>query len=294
MENTINPLLWSGFVGIVMLSYIKKNAILIEKIGIFSCNFINTLDITEKELNLAEMNQQDADNFLLKEIEGVDKKCAEYHEEDKKEISELIEEIKKEPPVDAKVERVAMKLASKLAVLEKGEKGDKGDRGEQGKTGKDGKNGRDGKDGIDGINGIDGTNGKDGKNGKDGASDTGIQIIEKINSAEGKINLERIEGVDLLKDEINGKIQGVATKFAAARKMTGSAFSFSGNGSTTQFYLPKEPAGKGMFIFAHYQGQWLQKDVHYSIKGKLFDTAGGTNTFTAASGTTIEGFLINF
>lgn len=76
--------------------------------------------------------------------------------------------------------------------------------------------------------------------------------------------------------------------------LTGSKFSFSGDGVTTSFNLPKVARGKGLFIFAHYQGQWLQKDVHYTAKGKTFDTSLGTSPFTAESGTIIEGFLINF
>lgn len=62
-----------------------------------------------------------------------------------------------------------------------GLKGDKGDKGIDGKNGKDGLNGLDGSDGKDGLDGKDGVDGINGTNGKDGSSDTGEQIIDKIN-----------------------------------------------------------------------------------------------------------------
>jgi len=64
-------------------------------------------------------------------------------------------------------------------------------------------------------------------------------------------------------------------------------FSFTGNGATTAFTLPREPAGKGLALWAYYQGQWLQPAIHFNISKLTF-----TTTFTAENGTTIEGFLM--
>lgn len=117
----------------------------------------------------------------------------------------------------------------------------------------------------------------------------GDKIVESINSNETKIRREKIEGLDTELAEIRNLPRGGGISRGALR---GAPFSFSGDGATTTFYLPTEPLGKSWFIFAHYQGQWLQKNVHYTVAGKVFNTAGGTSTFTAATGTVIEGFVI--
>lgn len=79
---------------------------------------------------------------------------------------------------------------------DKGEsiKGDKGDRGPQGIKGEPGARGPAGeaRNGIDGKDAIHGTNGKDGKN---GSPDTPDQVIEKINSANTKIDPKQIKGL---------------------------------------------------------------------------------------------------
>lgn len=122
---------------------------------------------------------------------------------------------------------------------------------------------------------------------------TDEEIRNKLEGLEGDQRLDKsaIKGLDeeitRLDERISSRPAGVGGK-----QLMAVPFSFSGDGATTQFYLPTEPAGKGWFLFAHYQGQWLQKDVHYSINKKVFDTAGGSSSFTPEDGTTIEGFLI--
>lgn len=133
-----------------------------------------------------------------------------------------------------------------------------------------------------------------------------IPEMPDISPVEDKIEmLKREHATDIrdLKEEIYemkkklvDKPVSVGNYFGVGgfRKLSGSKFSFTGDGSTTQFSLPRAVAGKDLFIWAHYQGQWLQNGVHYSVTGKTFDTAGGTSTFTAENGTVIEGFIINF
>ncbi len=75
---------------------------------------------------------------------------------------------------------------------------------------KNGKDGRDGKDGAKGEKGdkgdsIVGPPGKDGRDGKDGSPDTGDQIIQKINSANGLIVPEAIAGFEDLRKEVKEK-----------------------------------------------------------------------------------------
>lgn len=74
-------------------------------------------------------------------------------------IHEIEDKLDVEPPIDQKVERIALRLASKLTVAEDGEigaKGSNGDKGDKGDRGEAGKNGKDGKNGLDGIDGEDG------------------------------------------------------------------------------------------------------------------------------------------
>ena len=190
-------------------------------------------------------------------------------------------------------EPVLIELKGLEQIFIQGKSGEKGEPGEDGKTpdkkeiidevvmkvlplirvpqdGKDGVDGRDGKDGRDGVDGVDGKNGLDGSVGPRG------------------------ERGEKGQDGKDGKDGQSSPAIFGGKKLTGSTFSFAGDAVTTSFTLPKEPAGKGMFIFAHYQGQWLQKDVHFTLSGKTFNTAGGTLPFTAEASTTIEGFLINF
>jgi hypothetical protein len=179
---------------------------------------------------------------------------------------------------------------------EKGEGGEQGEQGLPGKDGQDGKNGLNGKDGLDGKNGLDGkdgVDGKDGENGKDGSPDTPTQIVEKLETLEGDTRLDKkaIKGLEEMEKDLE-TVKARPVVAGGGRTLRAAPFSFTGDATTTQFYLPTEPAGKGWFLFAHYQGQWIQKDVHYTIKGKLFDTQGGTLPFTAENSTVIEGFII--
>ncbi len=108
--------------------------------------------------------------------------------------------------LDTQIGQISEELKKKLEqelVLEIDREELTGDKGEQGVDGKDGIDGKDGKDGV-GINGKDGTNGidgLDGADGKDGSSDTGVEIVDKINAlplddATLKIDKSHIGGLD--------------------------------------------------------------------------------------------------
>ena len=106
--------------------------------------------------------------------------------------------------VDNKLDESISKLEKDIETIElhipekgdRGEKGDKGDVGEKGETGEQGIQGETGKDGINGIDGM------DGKEGKNGSSDTGEEIIVKVNESESKISVERIEGIPDYSEQI--------------------------------------------------------------------------------------------
>ncbi len=114
-----------------------------------------------------------------------------FKTQSKEEISAIVEEI-----ITSK-EFISLVL-SKIIVND-------GLPGKDGKDGIDGKNGIDGKDGEQGPrgekgeDGLPGTNGIDGQNGKDGSSDTGEQIVGKINNLEltpdKQIDAKHIKGL---------------------------------------------------------------------------------------------------
>ena len=255
---------------------------------------------TKKEdlIQLAKKGGNDADLILFDKINELEEK-----------VETIEEKIEREPAEDTKVEKVAMRLAAKLATLEKGDRGDRGDRGETGK-GIDGQDGRNGKDGKDGIDGKDGRNGRDGKDVdeqkiiEDIRAQIKVPTIEEIEgdlpklsapirdalellTGDEKLGIDAVLGLKELLEELKNRPVRVVS--GGARKIRGEKFSFTGDGSTTSWTLPKEPAMDGLGIWAHYQGQWLQPTVHFNITGKTF-----TTTFTPEDGTIIEGFIMLF
>lgn len=114
-----------------------------------------------------------------------------------------------------------------------------GPKGEIGLVGKDGKNGKDGRDGIDGMNGLDGKDGLNGEDGKDGSPDTGEQIIDKINEAEGLIKRERVEGLDELEKDLNIKISSIPRGGGGRPNNATKMYPLTANGVTKIFSVPK-------------------------------------------------------
>lgn len=247
------------------------------------------------------------------------------------EVLEEIRDIlgnKEMPKVDMPVMPGTLKLEGAELVTIKGAKGDKGDSPtdahltnlikplipevEDGYTPIKGKDYFDGKDGYTPKKGVDYFDGENGTSPsvEDITQATsekltplvpkkeeilsevlkeGDELIKSINADEsdGKIKREKIEGLD---EELTA-IKNIPRGREVKQQMV-FPFSFSGDGVTTTFYLPKEPSGKGWLIMAHYQGQWLQKNVHYTIANKAFNTSTGTAPFTAESSTVIEGIII--
>mgnify|MGYP001563209865 CR=1 FL=1 len=193
--------------------------------------------------------------------------------------------LKKIPDLERKLEEIIKMEGPKGEIGEKGERGDRGETGKDSQDGRDGKDGKNGKDGRDGLDGRNGKDGKDGRDGKDGSPDTSEQIRDKLETLEGNERLDKsaIKGLD---EEFKKIGEPKYRFFGGTRSPRYEKFSFSGNGSTTQFTLPDEPAGKGLAIWCYYQGQWLQPTVHFTIAGKKL-----TTTFTADNGTIIEGFI---
>lgn len=120
---------------------------------------------------------------------------------------------------------------------QQGNRGEQGGRGESGKDGVNGRNGKDGKNGLDGRDALDGENGRDGATGKDGSSDTGEQLIDKINEAEGLIKMEKVEGLSDELKKISSKPSG---GFGGRRVFQPKRDNFTGDGVTRIFTLARE------------------------------------------------------
>lgn len=78
------------------------------------------------------------------------------------------------------------------------EKGEKGDKGEQGERGEQGPKGDKGDQGDKGEQGPKGDDGLDGLDGLDGSPDTPEQIVEKLNTLQGKVNWSVLKEFDSL------------------------------------------------------------------------------------------------
>lgn len=119
------------------------------------------------------------------------------------------------------------------------------------------------------------------------------KIVEKQkNSVVGEVKQSLIgELKDFIAEHIrkySSDIRSIQSKVALGGGMGMPVkFSFSGDDSTTEFILPVVPTGEGLAIWAYYNGQWLQPGTHFTVNQTRF-----TTTFTAETGSTIEGFLI--
>ncbi len=185
----------------------------------------------EKQLTKLIRLAEEGDSYLQEQIDETDTR-----------VSKL--EKTPELSIDGQVEKVAMKLATKLAVLEKGDKGDmglpgrqgeegpEGPQGEKGERGFSGKDGKDGKEGRDGRDGVDGRDGQDGEKGDDGSPDTPDEIIQKINKSHLLISKDRIDGlVDSLSQMIHSAVGITTTIFFKNGTQVGRAKNINLTGS---------------------------------------------------------------
>ncbi len=238
----------------------------------------------EDMLIFAEKGGQDSGLFLLDKLHALEEELTKSIQEIKDKFDSAVKEIKdNSPDLNKVLESVRGKEGKDSDVP--GPKGDKGDMG-QGIQGIQGLKGDKGEKGEKGEKGDNGDKGIDGINGRDGSSDTSLQIRDKLETLKGKERLD-ISAIDGLEEKIKAIPERPTTTIFGGRMPRFVKFSFAGNGSTTAFTLPHEPAGKGLALWAYYQGQWLQPATHFTISNLTF-----TTTFTAENGTIIEGFLM--
>jgi len=244
----------------------------------------------EEILKLASKKGNDADLFLLDKINEL-----------MEAVKLLKKEAEKKPQTDEeKVEKISLKLATKLAILEKGEKGDKDDKGDTGR-GLDGRNGKDGKNGLDGKNGKDG---KDGKNGKDGKDANQEEIIEKIENDLPTLATKLRDALELLQGEERLDVKAIGGLEDLIKKLDkkiddkpmggGGGFSYihmdrhiiddetpSGtvNGTNKAFVLANTPnPSASLKVFVNGQKMTLTEDYTFSGRTITFVTAPPTTS----------------
>ena len=192
-------------------------------------------------------------------------------------IEDVLEKVPSNLPLtdEAKIEKISSKLATKLALIEKGDKGDVGEKGDKGDKGDEGARGDKGRDGKDGI-------GKDGVDGKDRNIDTPQQVVEKVNEAKGVA----ISSVENLADELKKIRQRVSRDGIRNGGGTGNTQheQFALTAGTTSVTLAYNVAMGGYGIMGAYvQGQFLARGTHYTVSGKTI-----TLLFTPDNGTTLD------
>lgn len=121
-------------------------------------------------------------------------------------------------------------------------------------------------------------------------SDKPEQLRDKLETLKDDERLDKsaIRGLDEELQSIKSVKGTTGGGMFGLKQMRMVEFSFSGNDSTTVFYLPKEPGAKGKAIWAYYQGQHLQLGTHFTVANKTFTCVG----FTPQTGSVIEGFII--
>ena len=151
-----------------------------------------------------------------------------------------------------------------------------GPRGFQGELGRDGSPGRDGKDGQS----------RDGKDGKDGSPDNPIQIANKLNTLEEKVEWKVIKGLTKMFANLSREIRG-KQQVGGGGMGNVTRFVFNGDGSTTAFTLSAEVAGGGSAIIAHLNGQYIHQTTQFTISGRTL-----TTTLTMINTDILEGWFI--
>ena len=154
--------------------------------------------------------------------------------------------------------------------VKKGDKGDKGDsiKGDKGDSivGPKGDKGDPGKKGKDGV----GIKGDKGDQGKDGSPDKPIQIADKLNTLEEKVEINVIKGLKNYLDTLKTNIREVKSGKSLGGGGMGLPVhkTFNVNSTTTSSTLPFKVAAGGNAIWAFYQGQFLVKGTHYNVSGE--------------------------
>jgi hypothetical protein len=223
-------------------------------------------------MDVKEVIEQSKKNRLLKENPTA-KQVAEIV------VSQLFEETIQ--TLTSKVEQVILGLQNKDFTGEKGDRGEKGNRGDS-VVGPQGEKGESGYTPIKGKDYFDGKDGKDAdetkivneviekipkpKDGKDGSPDTPIQIADKLNTLEEKVEIKVIKGLKKWMQAINQSAKSAVQKGGGMGNVQHESTAI--NSSTTYVDTNFNIAGSGYALWAYYQGQMIARGVGYSVSGK--------------------------
>lgn len=129
------------------------------------------------------------------------------------------------------------------------------------------------------FKGEKGDMGASGKDGKDGSPDTAEQVIAKINSMPGKVNLNVIAGLSQRLEHLAKTIRDAGGKGSGGMGNVQHESKIV-TPSTTSVNTTYTVAGCGYAIWTYYQGQLIMRGVHYTVSGKtinlLFTPEDGT------------------
>lgn len=117
------------------------------------------------------------------------------------------------------------------------------------------------------FKGDKGDTGAPGKDGEDGSPDTAEQVVAKLNSMPGKVNLNVIAGLSQRLEHLAKTIRDAGGKGGGGQGNVQHETK-AVNSGTTSVTTSYNVGGGGYAIWAYYQGQLVMRGTHYTVSGK--------------------------
>lgn len=121
--------------------------------------------------------------------------------------------------------------------------------------------------------------------------DTPIQIADKLNTLEEKVDWTVIRGLKQIIANLEKNIKNINREKGGGGGGGGLGLpvsqSFTGNGVLTSFTLSSRVSANGKAIWVYYNGQWLVNNTHYTVSGSTLSL-----TFTPEADTTVDVLFI--
>ncbi len=139
---------------------------------------------------------------------------------------------------------------------------------------------------IELLPGKDGVDGKGGKDGKDGIEIKPLEVAEKLNTLEEKVDFKVIKGLGKMLENLRRSIREGKRLGGSGGGGMGNFVNqqFDGDGATTQFTLSSNVANSGNAVIGvRYEGQMQYLGDQFTISGKTL-----TMLFTPEADTKIE------
>lgn len=227
----------------------------------------------EKLILLRELDSPMLSAAFVRALEIYKEKIDKLSKEMQSEYEGLFKEYEKKKN---KLNKELVDVQLKTKDGEKGEKGDRGDKGDRGERGVQG---------IPGERGNDGKDGKDGKDGNDGSPDKPIEIADKLNTLDEKVEMGVIKGLKKTLVDLSNVIRDRKGGGSGGGGGMGNVVhqSFAVTSATTSITLSNNVAGNGYAIWAYYNGQFIVRGTAYTVSGKtlslLFTPSDSPSSF---------------